>query len=570
MSFAGARLSSQLLSGRRESWWDALQVFILVAVAVLLRCLRLFDSSFNHLYNPDSYFFHWVAQRVMAGEGPPSGTSGANYALNSGFAYPAAYIAKAVGFVFHMSSTDSLDAVFKFLPPAIGIVSMLVLYLFLARVLNKRVAFFSALTWALLFNGIFIGVAGNLDRDALSVLLLMVGAILFYLFRSWKFKIGNREVGWIISGVSVLLLQVLLYLEWSLMGAAMLLAIIFVYSVLKLLLEYSSLLDKEPNVRRRIAIALRRSDLRAFALVAAINILALGLYSYQPAQMFNTVVAVIRGRFIWNVAGATEEEGLSFRDLLAFQFFLVPMVLGIYQAWKQRNDVIVFFACWFMSFLILSLFVYRVIILAVPATCVVSGVGLASLWGIMASRDAKNLWKQLGISILLVLLVFISTASAASLNGNNYILTADKDWQQALVYLREDTSQDAVIMSQWSYGYWILDVAQRRPFVDNGYYAYTLDRLQDVGLAYSTTDPSEAATIMGKNGTEYLVFGRQDLDFAVTILGWAGLNSEEGTFPDDSLIQRSLNGDFLSGGGLQLVFKNNEVVILALAQPGQT
>jgi asparagine N-glycosylation enzyme membrane subunit Stt3 len=572
MLSAGARLSSRLLSGRKEIWWDVLGVCGLAAVAVLLRCVRLFDSSSNHIFNPDSYFFHWVSQRVMAGEGPPSGTSGVNYTLHSGFAYPAAYIAKAVGFTFHMSSTDSLAMVFKFLPPAIAVLSIVLLYLVLTRLLNSRIAFFSALTWALLFQGMVLGAAGNLDRDALTVLLLMVGAMLFYLSRSWKFNVGSRDVGWIFSGLSVLLIQLLLYVEWGLQGAVMLLAIIFVYSVLKLVLEYSSLLDKEPNVMRRMAIASRRSDLRALVLVVAINLFAVGMYSHQSAQTFNVIWAIIKGRLSagTGIAGASEEQGLSFGDLLGFQFFLVPIVLGIYLAWKQRNDVVMFFAGWFLSFLILSFFVYRMIVVAVPAACVISGVGLASLVGIMASRDAKNLWKQLGILVLLVLMVLISSVSAATLNRNNYILAADKDWQEALAYLRASTSQDAVVMSQWSYGYWIVDVAQREPFVDNGYYRYTLDQLHDVGLAYSTADPSEAAAIMTKCGTEYLVFGKQDLDLAGTIMGWAGLNSKEGAFPEDSLIQRSLNGDFLSGDGLELVFKNNEVVILALAQPGQT
>jgi asparagine N-glycosylation enzyme membrane subunit Stt3 len=501
----------------------------------------------------------------MAGEGPPSGTLGQNYTLHSGLAYPAVYIAKVIGFVFHLSSADSLACVFKFLPAAVGVISIVLLYLFLARILNNRVAFFAALTWALLSASVFLGAAGNLDRDGFSVLLLMVGAMLFYLSRSWKFNIGKRDVGWIISGLSVLLVQVLLYLEWGLQGSAVLLAIILVCSLLGLVLEYSSLLKKEPNVRRRIVIVSRRSDLRAFLLVAAVNLIAVGLSHHQPAQMVYTVVLLLRG-----YAGATEEQGLSFRNLLGFQFFLLPIGLGIYLAWKQRNDAMVFFAGWFVSFLIMSLFVSRMITYALPAACVVSGIGLASLWGIMPSKEYRNLWKQLGVLVLLVLLVVFSSVSATYVNRTDYILAADKDWQEALAYLRANTPEDAVIMSQWSYGYWILDVAQREPFVDNGYYGYTHDKLQDVGIAYSTTDPSEAAAIMANRGTKYLVFGKQDLDLASKILSWAGSNSEESTFSKNSLVVRSLNGDFLSGDGLELVFKNNEVVILAAAQLGQT
>jgi asparagine N-glycosylation enzyme membrane subunit Stt3 len=504
----------------------------------------------------------------MAGEGPPAGAYGMNYTLHSGFTYPLAYIAKALGFVFHLSSVDSLELASKFLPPAVALVSMVVLYFAVAKIINRRVAVFSVLTWALFGETVFVGVAGFLDRDALTALLLMIGGMLFYFSRRWRLSVGNIDVGWVVSGLSVLLVEVLLYLEWSLVGAVALLAIIFVYSVLKLLLEYSSLLEKEPNVMQRIAVALRRSDLRAFVLVAAINLVAVGLYSHQTANVYDTIMGIVRSRFSAGTAAlaaytAAEQRGLSLQDLIGFQFFLIPMGLGTYLAWKQRNDAIVFFASWFVSFFILSFLVYRMILLALPAVCVISGVGLASLWGIMSRRDRKALWPQLGVAALLVLLLIVATVQATSLN-RNYIMAADNDWQQALTYLRENTPQDAVIISQWSYGYWFLDVAQREPFVDNGYYGYTIDELRDVGLAYSTPDPSEASAIMEKRGTDYLVFGKQDLDLATPILTWAGVNGNKDSFPDDSLVVRSLKGDFLSGDGLEVVFRNNEVVVLAL------
>ncbi len=573
MASAGARLPIKLHLSKTKSWWVGLAVCGLAAFAVLLRCLRLFDSSTNYIYNPDSYFFHWLAQRVTVGEAAPSSISGSNYTLHSGFAYPAAYIAKALSFAFHLSPADSLELVWKFLPAAIALISMMILYFAVAKLLGRRVAVFSVLTWALFGEAIFIGAAGNLDRDALSVLLLMVGAMLFCLSRSWRLNIGNRDVGWMVSGLSVLLVQVLLYLEWSIVGAAMLLAIILVYSVLKLLLEYSSLLEKEPNVKQRIATALRKSDLRTFVLVATVNLAAVGLQYHQSGAVINTVVGIVKGRFtgqfIWNKAYTSEEQGLSFQDLIGFQFFLILMGLGIYLAWKRRNDVMVFFAGWLASFLIVSLFSYRVIIDAVPAICVVSAAGLASLWGIMGSRNGRDLWKQLAILVMVVLLFLIPSVSAARLNQSSYVMAADKDWQQALAYLRENTPQDAVIMSQWSYGYWFLDVAQRRPFVDNGYYSYTIDKLHDVGLAYYTSNPSEAAAIMAKDGATYLVFGKQDLNIPAAIMEWAGVNGKEDSFPENSLIVRSLNGDFVSGDGLELVYRNNEVAILALTQPVQ-
>jgi hypothetical protein len=132
-------------------------------------------------------------------------------------------------------------------------------------------------------------------------------------------------------------------------------------------------------------------------------------------------------------------------------------------------------------------------------------------------------------------------------------------------------------MSQWSWGYWILDLGERRPLVDNGYYGYDSDKLNDIALAYAATDPAEAARVMQKWGTDYLILSGLDADrYALTILEWANLDEEYTLFRSDSLILRSLSGEFQSGGGLEVVYRSVpksesvselEVVILGLIQP---
>ena len=55
-----------------------------------------------------------------------------------------------------------------------------------------------------------------------------------------------------------------------------------------------------------------------------------------------------------------------------------------------------------------------------------------------------------------------------------------------------------------------LDLGQRQPVVDNGYYYWDEKRLDDIAIAYTTTDPSEAAHIMDKYNADYLVFSWLD------------------------------------------------------------
>jgi hypothetical protein len=540
----------------------------LAGMAVLtagLRYLRLADPNYYYLYSPDSYFFHWVAQRVMAGQGPPAGSTGANYALQSGLAYPLAYIAKAVGYVFNLSPDQSLTLAAKFLPLALAVITLVVLYFAASRIWGRQVALLTALAWTFLFYAIFMGTGGYIDRDGLSVLLLLTGALMFYFFKGYHARIGKINVGWVLAGFGVLGVEGLLYLEWGLTGAMLLIGIILIYVVVKFLVGYIALMQTPADSIANMRTAVQKLEWQPLALIAGFNLILLGLYYQDVGWWFPHMWGIVSGRLSGQVSqgGAAEVTGLTPWDLIfGFQFFLVLLVVGLYSAWKRKDDASIFFLGWFVSFFVLSLFAWRFLLYAVPATCVIAGLGLHHIWE-WRHRGGYRLTKTAGVIVLLVLLIVFSSISIASLNNSQSDMTIDENWQEALAYLRESTPQDAVVMSQWSYGYWILDVAQRTPFIDNGYYAYDLSKLYDVGSVYVATDPSQAAEIMAKSGTQYLVFSKADFDVASVITAWAGLKGYD-SFPSNSLFVQSLNGEFVSGGGLEVVYCNDEVVILGL------
>lgn len=537
----------------------------LAVYAFFLRSLHLLNPDHYYMLSSDSYFFHWLAGRVMAGEGPPpDAPSGAIYTLHSGLAYPLAYIAKGASSIFNLTSADALDLASKFLPPLLGVISIVVIYLAATKIYDRRVGLFSALAWAMLLHPILLGAAGYVDRDGLSVLLLMICAFLFYLSSGWHLKVGNRDVGWLVAGLGVLGIEGILYLEWSFVGPVLLLVVLAVYFVVRFLLGYTDRLQTEPSAMRRLTAAVSEVNWRTFALIILGNIVVASFYHQQAAFVFNLARAAVQ---TGGQSAIAEMSGIGLLDLTAYHLFLIPMAVGLYIAWKKRAEGGIFFICWFLSLLVLSLFAKRVLLYATPAACLLSGVGLAFMWDWMKRGGFQPL-RKVGVAALLFLLILISTTVAYSL-GSPPRMAANEEWQDALIYLRENTPQEAVIMTEWSLGYWILDLGQRRPVVDNGYYGWDMWRLHAVGLAYSTTEPSEAAQIMGKYGADYLVFSELDLDIAATILRWAWLGEEYDEFPDDSLVVRSLNGDFQSEGGLEVVYRNPGVVILGLTQIGQ-
>jgi asparagine N-glycosylation enzyme membrane subunit Stt3 len=583
MSYEAEWLSAQLLKGAGRGW-AAIQarlsvlptwvLTLLVAVALatygsLLRCLHLLNRDHYYMLSPDSYFFHWLAGRIMTGEGaPPDAPLGAIYTLHSGLAYPLAYGAKAIGFVFGLSSPEALDVACKILPLILAVIGAAVLYWLASKATSRRVALFAAFAWAAMLHTVFIGAAGYVDRDGLSILLMVIGAFLFYLSKDWHFRMGGRDMGWLLGGLAVLAIEGILYLEWSIMGPVILLASIAAYFVVKVLIGYADRLQSERSAWRRLSGALSEAHWRAFALIVVGNMLVAAVNFSQTAYWLEFLLNVIRAQGQLSIG---EMRGIGSTDLLVYYFFLIPMALGLLLAWKKRDDATIFFACWFLCLLALSLFASRVLLYAAPAACLLSGVALAFLWS-SAKQGQLQRVKKLGVAVLICAL-FLGSLQAYSIAAGP-AMTPDDDWQDTLVYLREETPQESVIMTWWDYGYWILDLGQRRPLVDNGYYGWDFARLRDVGLVYSATEPAEAARIMGEYGVDYVIFSDHDRDFAPTIMAWAHSDGEAeyDQFAQDSLVVRTLSDRFESEGGLEVVHRSSPsstVVILGRSHESQ-
>jgi hypothetical protein len=547
---------------QRMAW-----VILLVvgACALLLRCLHLLNPAHYYILSADSYYFHWLSGRVMAGKSVTADAAGgALQTMQSGLSYPLAYIAKGMSFVFHITSGESLDLVARFLPPVVGVISMLVVYLAAARIFGRRVGLFSALAWALMLQSIWITAGGFLDRDGLSTFMILIGVILFYFSRSWHVRLGSRDIGWLIAGLGVLGIEASLYLEWDIVGSLMLLAVIIGYVVVKYIVEFLSRKRIETNIMGRMRSVMNEVNWKTLAVVILGNAAVVLAFHDQFLYWY---------RFLWAVLTyhgaeqANELRGLELRDLLIYHVFVIPMVVGLYIAWKRRSDGLILLATWYLLYLVVSLYSRRVLFYTVPAAAILSGVGLLAIWD-WAKQGGNRTLKRAGTVVLLILILSISFVTASAL-GTDPTQAVDQGWQDALAYLRSETPQDSVIMTQWTWGYYILDVGQRRSLVDPGFYGYPADRLADVSLAYTTSDPSEAASVMAKNGAQYLVFSTLDLDVASAIMSWGNSTEKLHNFPNDSLIELSLTGKFESGGGLRMVYRtaNSEVVILGLAQP---
>ena len=550
-----------------------LGLLFIAAVTFFVRCLHLFDSGHYYIISADSHLFHWMADRVMEGQAIPT------HVQPSGLAYPLAYVATAVGYVFKMSDQESLTFVCKYLPPFIGVLTAFVIYLGLSRMYDRRMGLCCALAWAVLPHAYFIQAAGYLDRDAINVPLILIGALAFFFSKRWHLKIRGRDLGWVLGAILVLGIELILFLEWSWVGPGLLLTIITAYFVVDLAVkslfrEEDSPWVGEQTIRQRISVrikgAIRETGWKTFVLIVSLNILV-------ALASWGTAAETLRqiGDLLSPGGGLIAElQGLTWWDLRLYEFFLLLIPIGLFLTVMRHREADLLFLSWFVVLFILSFFSRRIILYAAPPAAIMGGMVVANLWDFRyAHKHERTIQKIVGVMVLVIMIGLSSRAYDLTAGPR---VAADTKWVEGLTYISEESPEDVRVMTWWDYGYWVLDIGERRPVVDGGLYGHTVQQDRDVGSAYCTDTTSEAVEVMRKYRADYLVFSKLEEDIMLAISSY-GVDSAEwrewwekwlnGT--DNSLYSRSLSGKFSSESGLTRVYpaqeiRNPEVVILRL------
>ena len=113
--------------------------------------------------------------------------------------------------------------------------------------------------------------------------------------------------------------------------------------------------------------------------------------------------------------------------------------------------------------------------------------------------------------------------------GTSYNKFVSSDWIDAMTWLKNNTSEDAVIASWWDYGYWISTLSERKTLADN---STLLDwQIKKIALTFLST-PDDAwkiltADIKTDRSTNFVSFPLADsAAFDNTIKSYA-TNAEE-------------------------------------------
>ena len=220
-------------------------------------------------------------------------------------------------------------------------------------------------------------------------------------------------------------------------------------------------------------------------------------------------------------------EHMTTKLTLSFTFLSIFMVFALIGIWflfsrntiNLKNDMRIFaLVISFVAIYVSSAFV-RLELFASVAILILASIGLSILFKEILQKQTHFYTKFIFFGTILVLLVIpLSLPEDNSwsswgdfaptiLNGgssNIVDFTTNKpftssDWPDAMTWLKQNSSDDAVVAAWWDYGYWISTLSERTTLIDNS----TLIDWQIKKVAYAFMSPLEISWhILGSEPSE--------------------------------------------------------------------
>jgi len=230
---------------------------------------------------------------------------------------------------------------------------------------------------------------------------------------------------------------------------------------------------------------------------------------------------------------ATTSWSMFFYDL---HIALVLFPAGMYFAFQRRRDEDLLLIILGATTVYMAASMVRLIAMFTPVACLLSGFALSSIYDplsklVLGERRItvkrrrvivkRILGRESAVAVLVItgLMLFFSFShgmTVAVYSGTPQFVPRDRygnfyfDWEEAFIFMQNKLPADAIVVSWWDYGYWIMVRGNKTTIVDNA----TLNTTQIalVGQALTATNETESLKILRSfNATHVLVyFGHND------------------------------------------------------------
>jgi len=220
-----------------------------------------------------------------------------------------------------------------------------------------------------------------------------------------------------------------------------------------------------------------------------------------------------------NPIGFIEVLPKKFGILGLYAVFMVPFLLHL--GFARRSLGAIFVLSWSLPMLWGVFYKSQYLFVAsVPITVLGSTVGLYS---VMKKQDLQTLRIVGGIFVVITPLLTLPFFGAGTYDrfvgpvpfymgpsGDRYY------WDPALIWLKENTSEDEAVLTWWDYGHWITSVSQRPVIIDN----LQADEyeIQDVAQFFvNKTDEASAFETFDAYDRKY---GEQGVKLKYVVIDW--------------------------------------------------
>ena len=344
-----------------------------------------------------------------------------------------------------------------------------------------------------------------------GILFFVIPIALFY-FTLPFFKNKDNFIMWAAPTFSIsLILSSLLFERTSTFiigyaGLAILLPTIFII--------ISGIIMKFSNERTKI----RNCAIVLISLVASgIGISSSGLIGLPSFRYLNAV-----NPFLTSQDSLTDSvaEHLTTSLSLSFTFlsvFLIFAVIGVWFLFSKKTinlktDMRIFAIFTSIIAIYVSSAFVRLELFASVGIIILGSIGLTILTQKIFQQDKQHFTKIIFPAVIIILFIIPVTMP----ENNNWLTWADfspsilsggtsfndfasDDWKDAMLWLKQNTPEDAVVASWWDYGYWITTLSERTTLVDNA----TLIDWQIKKMAFSLiTTPENSWHILNSDHTE--------------------------------------------------------------------
>lgn len=273
--------------------------------------------------------------------------------------------------------------------------------------------------------------------------------------------------------------------------------------------------------------------------------------------------SVLNGAGIFSLSGLFYLGGLGFFTYVFFKIY--------FESHINIDPMIVVLFSWMLVMLVVGRSTIRLFFVITPFMCFCASYFVIMIFRYSRLKSKDDIWGVLAIGLLIISIVASSFVVYSSYNSAfeqaKYMgPSADEQWQRAMLWVRENTSENSIFAHWWDYGYWVQTLGERSTIADGGHAQGLFNGDHKIGRYVLTTPIPETALSFFKTANiDYLLIDQTDLGKypAYSIIG-GGNDSDEmdryAVIPimlaDAKQTRETANGTMIVYGGGSYIFED--------------